>query len=872
MDSNTGSNNCAVLSKQQLQKRQILIPFLLLVLLILIVGGGYSYVTANALDQQEVSQKQHLAQSAIFASLNNLGTLARDYAFWDDSIRNLVEQLDRDWASNNIGTHLFDSFGIHQSYAISGDDRTIIGFADGAELASPDLLANLPPEIKPLLQQTRSTPADDPRPACGILWHQGRAVMVAAAVITAERPTTKTAAGPQRPALVLIRSLDEEFLAKIADDYLLEDLRVNKPFSSTGGGTLPLINPEGEAVGELNWQLSTPGITLLKKFFPVLALAFLAVATLTLLFLKRMGHFASEKFSSEKALAKSQERLSMALQATNIGLWDYDIKNNSCYFDPTYYTMAGYQPDDFAPSFDNFMQRVHQVDQHAVSRAFNDTIKGELETYEVEFRFLRKDGDWIWLRARGEVVERSKKGKPLRMIGIHADVEERRNTEEEIRQLAYFDHLTGLPNRRLLEDRLTQALHRAKRDKTKVALAFLDLNRFKDVNDSLGHAKGDQLLQAVARRLEELVRECDSLARVGGDEFVLLITGLKTYYGVTQLIERLQNVLSQPFVLDGHEVHISSSIGIAVAPDDGSDPLTLQRHADMAMYESKKNGPNAYMYFCSKMNKRAVERYQLEASMRKALSRDEFFLVYQPQVDLGSDRVVGAEALLRWKHPKLGIVPPDTFIPIAEETGLIGPIGEWVLRTACRQLRAWQDAGHQLERIGVNVSGWQFKQPGLVESIDLILEETGLESHQLELEVTENSLMENSKENLKTLSRLKERGLCLSIDDFGTGYSSLSYLRNFSVDRIKIDRSFVSQVAADENTDAIVEAILAMAISLNLKVIAEGVENQRQLEYFRARNCHELQGFLLGRPMPPDDFIEHLNLGRTQSGDCCRVA
>ena len=433
--------------------------------------------------------------------------------------------------------------------------------------------------------------------------------------------------------------------------------------------------------------------------------------------------------------------------------------------------------------------------------------------------------------------------------------------EEEIHQLAYFDSLTGLPNRSLLEDRLAQALHRAKRDGKKAALLFLDLDHFKDVNDSFGHHKGDLLLQQVAQRLQTFVRKCDTLSRIGGDEFIHFITGLEEAYDVSSLAVRIQAALQPAFKIDGHEVHISSSIGIAIFPENGEDPATLQVHADMAMYAAKENGRNTHMYFTEEMNQHALERRKLEVSLRSALKENEFFLVFQPQIDLGSDKIVGAEVLLRWQHPELGVIPPDKFIPLAEETGLIGPIGEWVLDAACRQLRAWQDAGYPLQRVGVNVSGFQFQQPDLIEMIDRILEETGLDPCSLELELTESIVMENADANIQKLSQLRERGISLAIDDFGTGYSSLSYLKFFTVDRIKIDRSFVRHLTEINDDAAIVETILAMAKTLNLKVVAEGVENQEQLDFFKARDCHEIQGYFLGRPMVPDDFVQTISGG-----------
>jgi len=488
-------------------------------------------------------------------------------------------------------------------------------------------------------------------------------------------------------------------------------------------------------------------------------------------------------------------------------------------------------------------------------------IRERLQEYEqlrdFELLLRPRGGETLPCSVNASLV-RDESGKPLKIVGSIRDISERKRAEEEIRSLAYHDQLTGLPNRSLLRDRMQQALAQARRQNRQMALLFLDLDRFKDVNDTLGHDAGDELLRMVARQLDSCVRQSDTVARLGGDEFVILLTSVKNAHDPVVVAEKILQLLTRPFVLNGKEVFTSTSIGIAMYPDDGADADTLLKHADMAMYEAKEHGRGHFQFFSEKMHQAAFDRNLLERKLRVALEEGQFQLYYQPQWDMRGRRLIGVEALVRWFHPEDGPISPARFIPVAEDTGLIRPLGEWVLRTACAQLRAWQDAGHRPIRVGVNISGRQFRQPDLVEMIDRILAETGLDPRQLELELTETYLMEDAAATSRTLEYLKVRGLELAIDDFGTGYSSLNYLKHFPIDRIKIDQSFVREVVSNADDAAIVEAIIAMANSLELDVIAEGVETARQLRFLKDRGCSEMQGYFFARPMPADEMGAYL--------------
>ena len=444
-------------------------------------------------------------------------------------------------------------------------------------------------------------------------------------------------------------------------------------------------------------------------------------------------------------------------------------------------------------------------------------------------------------------------GRPRGAIGASLDITERKRAEEQIKSLAYHDALTGLPNRRLFQDRLSVAVAQAHRNAQPLAVLFLDLDRFKPVNDSLGHSAGDRLIQDVAERLRTCLREGDTVARLGGDEFTLLLPGVSQVVDAARVAEKVLDTLRQPFHIEGRELFVTASIGISLYPDDGRDADALVRNADAAMYRAKEQGRDNYQLYAPALNATALERLALESSLRQALAHDELIVHYQPVLDLASGRLEAMEALLRWRHPELGLVPPTEFIPLAELTGLIIAFGPWVLRTACAQTRAWQEAGHAEVGVAVNISARQFQHPDLVAQVKRALDETKLEPRFLELEITETSAMHGVQMAIHTLRELKALGVRIAIDDFGTGYSSLSYLRRFPIDTLKIDRIFISEITHDPDDAAIATAVIALAHTLKLRVVAEGVETAEQLAFLTARGCQHAQGFLFGAPRPAEE-------------------
>ncbi len=475
-----------------------------------------------------------------------------------------------------------------------------------------------------------------------------------------------------------------------------------------------------------------------------------------------------------------------------------------------------------------------------------------------EFQVYRKDGAEIWLRSSVRAVYNTDGGL-LYYVGSAEDITEQKRLEDQVQYLAYYDALTGLANRALLEDRLAKALASARRHKgEKVAVLYLDLDRFKNINDSLGHSAGDLLLKEVADRLKRVAREQDTVARLGGDEFVIVLTAIKDAADAAVAADRLVKAMTTGLAIHGQLLSVTFSLGISVFPDHGRDGEDLLKNADAAMYWAKENGRNRFQFFTPEMNRRAVERMELERGLRLALERKEFFLEYQPQVNLATGEITGAEALVRWRHPQSGLIPPGKFITIAENSGLIIPIGEWVLRTACAQARQWQDEGLPAIPVAVNVSAVQFRQESFVQLVEKVLRETGLPPQYLELELTESLLLSNTDGMLSMLRELKEKGVKLSIDDFGTGYSSLSYLRSFPVYKLKIDRSFVQAITMNRDDAAITTTIINMAKSLDMKCIAEGAETDEQIFFLRAAKCDEVQGYYFSRPVTASDFAEKL--------------
>jgi diguanylate cyclase (GGDEF)-like protein/PAS domain S-box-containing protein len=571
----------------------------------------------------------------------------------------------------------------------------------------------------------------------------------------------------------------------------------------------------------------------------------------------------TERKQTEHALRQAQEKYQAIFEDAVVGIFQTAPDGRPLSVNRALAEMHGYDsPEQLLAEVSNVAHQLfvdpYRMDELRQALAKNGVVRGA----EVEVYCRDRTKKWLLVSVR---TVRGADGSVVFNEGTVEDITDRKVAQERVQYLAYHDALTGLPNRTLLQDRLSKALASARRQNEKVALLFLDIDWFKIINDSLGHSLGDLLLKDVARRLKGWAREQDTVARLGGDEFLIMLTNVKEIADAAAAARRIMDAMTAEFVVQGHSLSISCSPGISLFPEHGGDGETLIKNADAAMYSAKENGRNNVQFFTEQMNTQVVERLTLENSLRLALDNEELFLVYQPQMDIATGRITGLEALLRWQHPKLGLVPPDKFIRIAENSGLIIPIGEWVLSTACSQARRWQDEGLLAVPVAVNVSAVQFRQKGFCELIRTVLHSTGLAPQYLALELTESLLLANAEVTLSVIQELKAMGLELAIDDFGTGYSSFSYLRQFRISKLKIDRSFIRDVAVKPDDAAITTAIISMAKSLKLKVIAEGVEDEAQMSFLRAHQCDEIQGYYFSKPLTVDKVADILRCTPVQN-------
>lgn len=550
-----------------------------------------------------------------------------------------------------------------------------------------------------------------------------------------------------------------------------------------------------------------------------------------------------------ESLAEREARYALVVNSTNDGMWDWDLGINKITYCYRWKKMIGYAQEEIGNSLEEWFKRIHPQDIEMVEAEVTAHLLGLSPQFLCEHRLRHRDGKYRWILCRGMAVWDTTK-EAYRMAGSITDITDQKEAEEQLLHNAFHDALTGLPNRMLFMNKLKRSLSRVGEDEYMFAILFLDLDRFKVINDSLGHHIGDQLLIALSQRLETAIRPGDMVARLGGDEFAIILDRIKSITDATQAAHRIQQELSTPFKLSGHEVFVSASIGISHSLVPYNSPEEFIRNADIAMYRAKDQGRGGFELFDVGMQERASERLQLEIDLRRALSHDEFQVHFQPIISLENYRISGFEALIRWKHPENGLISPLKFIPIAEETGLIIPIGKWVLHEACKQVREWQ-LNYPTDpplSISVNLSGVQFSDPTMIDNIKNVLADTGLDAASLKIEITESAIIENIEAAAEILNRIKELGIKISLDDFGTGYSSLSYLHRFPIDTLKIDRSFITAMNMEKNAE-IVSTILTLAKNLGMDVIAEGVETREQILQLMGMKCEYVQGFMLSKPM-----------------------
>ncbi len=575
--------------------------------------------------------------------------------------------------------------------------------------------------------------------------------------------------------------------------------------------------------------------------------------------LLRALRYAAERKIMEEALFVEKERAQVTLGCIGEAVVCTDIAGKISFLNAAAEQLTGWTLAESAgrPMVEIFRTRDSSGEDSAETTAAVAILRIRAMHLPSSCMLIRRDGVEVPIEESIAPIH-NREGQAIGAVIVFRDVSAARATALQIVHSAQHDFLTGLPNRVLLNDRIEQAILTAKRNSAQIALLFMDLDGFKHINDSLGHPIGDKLLQSIAQRLVSCVRGADTVSRQGGDEFIVLLSEVQHSEVAAVMATRILKAVATTHSVDKHDLHITTSIGVSSYPDDGLNAETLIKNADTAMYQAKENGRQCFRFFKPAMNARAVERQSIEESLRRALQRHEFTLHYQPKVCLRTGGIVGAEALIRWTHPKRGMLSPAQFIPIAEDCGLILPIGRWVLREACKQARAWVDAGQRPITMAVNVSAMEFGDDGFLDGLFTILEETRLESTALEIELTESVLMKRVESTADILRTLRQRGVRVAVDDFGTGYSSLSYLRKLPIDALKVDQSFIRQISTGGDDVAIVTAVINMARSLKLRVIAEGVETRTELEFLKAHHCDEAQGYYFSKPVPARQFASLL--------------
>ena len=558
---------------------------------------------------------------------------------------------------------------------------------------------------------------------------------------------------------------------------------------------------------------------------------------------------------NKEYLSQNQERYSLAMQASNDGLWDWDLKTNKILYSDRWKEMLGFNDDEISDTADEWLSRVHPEDHDRVRASIDAYLEGTTSNFEIEYRIRHFSDNYLWMMAKGLAI-RTSDGRATRFAGSQTDVSERKSNEEQMIHDALHDTLTSIPNRTLLLDRIRQSLVRRKRyPKTSFAIIFIDLDRFRLVNESLGHIHGDELLQLISARLKETIPISDTVARLGGDEFSILLQDINSVRDVEVIAKDIQNLFSKPFVLGDREVFASASMGIAHSDNDYKTPEEILRDAELAMYRAKREGKSQSIVFQPQFRQSSLSPIDLDTDLRRALDRDEMELHYQPIISMRDRTISGFEALLRWSHRSRGVISPNEFIPLAEETGLIYDLGQWVLGKACKQIATWNKSKKkedQLE-ISINLSSRQFSDPNLVEGIVENIEKSGFDAEFLKIEITESALMQNAQRSVSMLNQLKDLNIKVCVDDFGTGYSSLSYLHTFPIDTLKIDRSFVHDMSRNFRNMEIIRTIIMLAHNLKLDVIAEGVETGEQDAQLSALGCQFAQGFYFSRPINSSD-------------------
>lgn len=824
--------------------RASLFKFVALLAGVFVLASVSLVYLANDLDRTEEVESAFYTKKAMQSLEKSMLSTVRDYAFWGDAYRHLHVEVDADWAfvRQNIGPTVYSDFGFQGLFVVNDANRTVYSVVKG-ELKAVEVSQWLGQSITAIVDQARAG-AETETPTTAFINVNGAPALVAAAAITPG--TDPTVVADDRPASVLIfvNLLNSAKLELMGNDFGVTRLHVATPDEMSAAFAVPLS--DNAAIGSLYWTSSRPGLRLLGIGLPLIGIAALLVCLMTWAILRRTtagalvldASYASLQ-SSQQALATSEARFRDVVEASSDWVWEIDADWRLTFLSERFEAVTGLSRTAWTGA------------------SIDDLLSTELGTLSQWLSIPNRRPDisvqcrYVDIKGRERITRlsaREMSGEGFR--GTATDVTEEVEARRRIEFLSQHDALTGLPNRTRLQEFLDGKLKALPTVEQPLVMLSLDLDRFKPVNDLLGHAAGDLVLNEVSSRLADCVREGDLVARIGGDEFVLILTDMNSSVEVEALCRRLIDSIERPIALDEQEVFVSASIGIAMAPTDALEAAELLRYADIALYEAKAAGRNTWRYYAGDMNVRIIERRRLESDLRFAIKNNELRLYFQPRYSIADGRMVGAEALVRWQHPERGLISPDTFIPIAEESGLILALSNWVLNTACSQAAQWP----QNLFVSVNLSPIEFKTGNLFERIQKTLHNSGIDPARVELEITESVMLDDAAGALEVMKNLKRVGVRICMDDFGTGYSSLSYLRAFPFDGLKIDRSFLNRLEESADDNAIIHAIVGLGRALSLTVTAEGIETAEHLKMLKAVSCDEGQGYFLSRPLDVDAF------------------
>ena len=814
--------------------RRIIAPTAALMAISLLVLLGLMVITAATEDETARRQSINMVENNLDLRETQVGRVAKDYAWWNDSVTNLHLDIDLEWADLNYASYIHETHGYHLTLVVDAADAVSYWAIEGErpETGTPPVITG---GLETLIRTAREASLREPDYQTGLVLVDGQAALAGVSAITPEQLGGVVLPPGPRSVLVFVKLLDQAFYDDLAERYRLTEMRIASAHGATDLATLDLATVDGTPAGQLIWQPHRPGRQFLYSIAPSLLIALVVIAAFSLYVMRHAGQAAS-------AIEASRARFRDVADASSDWIFETDTELRFVFVSERVAQLTGRPAEamvgrtlyDVFHHGDNAIQWARYQQALAQTKPFRNVLALCDDA----------DGGRLTLRIAGKPSV-DETGRFLGYRGTATDLTRELDAERRAQFLTRHDALTGLPNRSLLAERLDETIGTVSRRRDMAAVLGIDLDRFKEVNDTLGHAAGDALIQETARRLEACIRETDTLARVGGDEFVIIQSAVQDVGAVEFLARRILDVLEEPFELDGERVSITASIGIALIPLDGSISGRLLQSADIALDRAKSEGRGTFRFFERDMDAELQQRKGLERDLRLALVRGELELFYQPKIDLRSGRVSGVEALLRWHHPERGMVPPLDFIGVAEHTGLIHELGEWVLRTACT---AMAELG-RLE-LAVNLSAVQLKRGKVTDMVERVLEQTGFDPRRLELEITESVMVDGTAAVIADLRRVKDLGVRIAMDDFGTGYSSLSYLNRFPFDKIKIDRSFVNDLGGRGNGQAIVKAVIGIGKSLGIQICAEGVETSDQQRFLERAGCDEVQGYYFAKPMP----------------------